>query len=81
MVIMFFAGQLVKAQDLTGIWRGSFSSADNVMEMLNLTDRYKLEVQIDQQNKAFTGVTYSYKQPCSMGKHRQVEPLINLTEK
>ena len=67
-VVMFFAGQLVKAQDLTGIWRGSFSSADNVMEMLNLTDRYKLEVQLDQQKKSFTGVTYSYKTTVFYGK-------------
>ena len=35
------------AQDLTGIWRGSFSSADRLSDMFNIEDRYKLEVQVD----------------------------------
>jgi hypothetical protein len=56
-------------QDLSGIWRGSFVSADNrLMDMFNLQDRYKYEVQIDQHNKAFSGVTYSYKTTVFYGK-------------
>ena len=47
------------AQDMTGIWRGSFVPADKkVMDLFNLEERYKYEVQIDQRNKSFTGVTY-----------------------
>ncbi len=59
----------VFCQDLTGIWRGSFVSADNKMsDLFNLEDRYKYEVQIDQRGKAFTGVTYSYKTTVFYGK-------------
>jgi len=44
-------------------------SADNKMsDLFNLEDRYKYEVQIDQQGKAFTGVTYSYKKTEFYGK-------------
>lgn len=57
------------SQDLTGIWRGSFISADNkLMDMFNLEDKYKYEVQIDQRNKGFSGVTYSYKTTVFYGK-------------
>src|SRR5450432_1885426 len=59
----------VFCQDLTGIWRGSFVSADNKMaDLFNLEDRYKYEVQIDQRGKAFSGVTYSYKTTVFYGK-------------
>ena len=57
------------SQDLSGIWRGSFVSADNSMtDMFNLEDRYKYEVQIDQQGKKISGVTYSYKTTVFYGK-------------
>jgi hypothetical protein len=57
------------SQDLTGIWRGNFISADNKLsDMFNLEDRYKYEVQIDQRNKSFNGVTYSYKTTVFYGK-------------
>jgi hypothetical protein len=57
------------SQDLTGIWRGSFLSADNKMlDLFNLEDRYKYEVQIDQHNKTLGGVTYSYKTTVFYGK-------------
>jgi hypothetical protein len=57
------------SQDLTGIWRGSFVSADNKMsDLLSLEDRYKYEVQIDQRGHAFNGVTYSYKRTEFYGK-------------
>src|SRR5262245_31107792 len=51
----------LQAQDLTGIWRGHFRSNNKMYEMLNLDDRYKFEVQINQRDNAFKGVTYSYK--------------------
>ena len=56
------------SQDLTGIWRGSFSSSDRITQLLNIEDRYKYEVQIDQSNKGFNGVTYSYKTTVFYGK-------------
>jgi hypothetical protein len=60
---------LLGAQDLTGIWRGSFNSSDNVYSSLNIYDRYKFEVQIDDNKKpTFTGVTYSYKTTVFYGK-------------
>ena len=60
----------VSAQDLTGIWRGGFRSTarNRLMEMLGQEDRYKFEVQIDQKEKRFTGVTYSYLTTVFYGK-------------
>src|SRR5215212_8564823 len=58
----------VKAQDLTGIWRGSFNTSEKIYGLLNIDDRYKFEVQIDNQNKTFSGVTYSYKTTVFYGK-------------
>ncbi len=60
----------VSAQDLTGIWRGGFRSTakNRLMEMLGQDDRYKFEVQLEQQDKRFTGVTYSYLTTVFYGK-------------
>ncbi|MGZ5254591.1 MAG: hypothetical protein ACXWV4_09580 [Flavitalea sp.] len=59
----------VQAQDLSGIWRGHFRSANGrMLQMLGEDDRYKFEVQIDQRSKNFTGVTYSYKTTVFYGK-------------
>lgn len=58
-------------QDLTGIWRGTFrSSSGNRMleQLLGEEDRYKFEIQLDQRNKQFNGVTYSYKTTVFYGK-------------
>lgn len=58
------------AQDLTGIWRGQFKSeyASRLQEVQGLEDKYKFEVQLDQNDKAFKGVTYSYKTTVFYGK-------------
>jgi hypothetical protein len=57
------------AQDLTGIWRGSFNSTDRgLSDMFDLGERYKYEVQIDNRGKVFNGVTYSYKTTVFYGK-------------
>ncbi len=59
------------AQDLTGIWRGHFlqSGATSILDKLyGGEDRYKFEVQIDQQANHFAGVTYSYKTTVFYGK-------------
>jgi hypothetical protein len=70
--IFFILGTLLttlaSAQDLTGIWRGSFNSSEKIYDILNVSDRYKFEVQIDNLNKKFTGVTYSYKTTVFYGK-------------
>jgi hypothetical protein len=59
------------AQDVTGIWRGHFlqSGGMSVIEKLyGGADRYKFEVQLDQRNNLFQGVTYSYKTTVFYGK-------------
>ena len=56
------------AQDLTGIWRGHFSRKNGIYQMLNMDERYKFEVQIDQRSKILNGVTYSYKNTEFYGK-------------
>lgn len=59
------------AQDLTGIWRGHFlqSGAVSILDKLyGGEDRYKFEVQLDQRQSAFAGVTYSYKTTVFYGK-------------
>jgi hypothetical protein len=63
-------GISASAQDLTGIWRGGFRSMakNRLMEMLGQDDRYKFEVQLDQKEKAFAGVTYSYLTTVFYGK-------------
>src|SRR5688572_14576893 len=60
----------VCAQDLTGISRGHFKSGDNskLMDSLGVEDRYKFETQINQTDKSFEGVTYSYKSTVFYGK-------------
>jgi archaellum component FlaF (FlaF/FlaG flagellin family) len=66
---LLFIGSSGLAQDLTGIWRGSFVSGDKRLnDMFNFEDRYKYEVQIDNRGKAFKGVTYSYKTTVFYGK-------------
>jgi len=68
-LFVFLLSAPLFSQDLTGIWRGNFMSADNKMtDLFNLADRYKYEVQIDQQGKVFNGVTYSYKRTEFYGK-------------
>ncbi|KIC93743.1 hypothetical protein [Flavihumibacter solisilvae] len=57
-----------QAQDLTGIWRGQFRSNNRMMQLMNIDDRYKFEVQIDHRGKEFKGVTYSYKTTEFFGK-------------
>jgi hypothetical protein len=71
-ILFCVAGLSVSAQDLTGIWRGNFNqssnSASRLMELLGTEDRYKFEVQLDQHDRIFEGVTYSYKTTVFYGK-------------
>jgi hypothetical protein len=53
------------AQNVTGVWRGHFwnnnlHSKNSVQQLFEGDDRYKIEVQIAQDDKAFQAVTYSY---------------------
>ncbi|HCL07084.1 MAG TPA: hypothetical protein DHW64_14560 [Chitinophagaceae bacterium] len=57
------------SQDLTGIWRGYFSSSSGLYREDVRQELYKYEVQIDQQaNNGLNGVTYSYKSTIFYGK-------------
>ncbi len=59
--VCFFSLVPASAQDLTGIWRGSFYSADGF--------QYKLEFQVKQdKSKMMTGVSYSYLSTVFYGK-------------
>lgn len=69
LIIAILFTSLTYAQDLTGIWRGSFVSlSDRFQSLGGFSDRYKLEVQIDQHDKTFNSVTYSYKTTLFYGK-------------
>lgn len=63
----------LQAQDLTGIWRGNFKRTPvgangRMLELLGGDERYKFEVQVDQDKKGFKGVTYSYLTTVFYGK-------------
>ena len=59
----------LKAQKLTGIWRGYFSAANGIFRDDVGEEMYKYEVQIDQQSdNSIKGVTYSYKSTVFYGK-------------
>jgi hypothetical protein len=80
--LLLMVGGTTHSQDLTGIWRGSFVSTDRGFnDMFNLSDRYKYEVQIDNQGKSLTGVTYSYKTTVFYGKASAKGTLNNKTGK
>lgn len=72
LVLLIFCAPFVSvAQDVSGIWRGHFLQTNylSVLEKhLGLEDRYKFEVQLDQKEKAFAGVTYSYLTTVFYGK-------------
>jgi hypothetical protein len=72
-VLLFFSIIPARGQDVTGIWRGHFNQvmyqrdAEGNKIAIPL-DRYKFEIQLDQRNKAFSGVTYSYLTTVFYGK-------------
>jgi hypothetical protein len=71
------------AQDLTGIWRGHFKSdnASKLLDSLGIEDRYKFETQINQGEKSFEGVTYSYKTTVFYGKASCIGTISKQTKK
>jgi hypothetical protein len=59
----------LRAQQLTGIWRGYFSAAAGIFRDDIGEEMYKYEIQIDQQtDNSVKGVTYSYKSTVFYGK-------------
>jgi hypothetical protein len=75
----FFAS----AQDLTGIWRGHFISGNGskLLDSIGFQDKYKFEIQIGQTEKAFQGVTYSYKTTVFYGKASAIGTINKQTKK
>ena len=72
-LVLCVAFSSLSAQDLTGIWRGSFYEVDyrrddegNKIPFAH--SRYKMEVQLAQNSTAFEGVTYSYLTTVFYGK-------------
>jgi hypothetical protein len=58
-----------RAQKMTGIWRGYFSSSSGIYREGFKEETYKYEIQLDQQsNNSVRGVTYSYKTTVFYGK-------------
>jgi hypothetical protein len=66
--LFLLLAQFATAQDVTGIWRGHFRSNEIYQRLTGEDDRYKMEVQIAQENKNFKAVTYSYKSTVFYGK-------------
>jgi hypothetical protein len=69
-IVLCLMAFVVDAQDLTGVWRGHFKSSNysKLLDSLGIDDRYKFETQIEQNNKQFSGVTYSYRSTVFYGK-------------
>jgi len=64
LITLLFCSFFLHAQDLTGIWRGYFSSGIGFYKQ-----QYKYEVQINQlKNSSLQGVTYSYRSTVFYGK-------------
>ena len=81
-ILFLLVTSAVQAQDLTGIWRGHFlSTGSRILELLGEEDRYKFEVQLNQQNRKFDGVTYSYKTTVFYGKASAIGTINPQTKK
>lgn len=59
---------LLPAQQLTGIWRGYFSSNISMLGDASRDETYKFEIQMLQNKNALRGVSYSYKTTVFFGK-------------
>jgi hypothetical protein len=66
LLLVSFSAQ---SQNITGIWRGYFSSANGLYREGVREEMYKYEIQIDEKSdKSVKGVTYSYKSTIFYGK-------------
>lgn len=69
LILILLASFQVQSQDITGIWRGYFSSSNGLYREGIREEMYKYEVQIEQlQNNSIKGVTFSYKTTVFYGK-------------
>jgi hypothetical protein len=67
--ILLLVSFCAQSQNITGIWRGYFSSANGLYRDGVREEMYKYEVQIDEKrDKSVKGVTYSYKSTIFYGK-------------
>lgn len=72
----------LQAQDISGIWRGHFVQGGGRMaEIFGYEEKYKFEVQIIQNNKQLSGVTYSYLTTVFYGKANLVGSFNPSTKK
>lgn len=80
--LLFGISLSANSQDLTGIWRGNFKSENSrYLEAMGQESRYKIELQVDQNAKAFEGVTYSYLTTVFYGKATARGTVNPLTKK
>ncbi len=67
--ICILIGTTAQSQDITGIWRGYFSSANGLYREGIQEEMYKYEIQLEQKpNTSIKGVTFSYKTTVFYGK-------------
>jgi hypothetical protein len=69
LLVFVFVPALLHAQDLTGVWRGTFY---NEYEYLFTGAKYRYEVQLKNSGRGVTGVTYSYQTTRFYGKASMV---------
>jgi hypothetical protein len=68
LLISYCLPSLLPAQQLTGIWRGYFSSNVSMLGDASRDETYKFEIQMLQDNNSLRGVSYSYKTTVFYGK-------------
>jgi hypothetical protein len=69
LILFLLASFQVQSQNISGIWRGYFSSSNGLYREGIHEEMYKYEVQIEQlQNNSIKGVTFSYKTTVFYGK-------------
>src|SRR4051812_25748863 len=67
-LLLSFSIGFIHAQDLTGVWQGHFRSSNLSTRNSIFDERYKIEVQIAQNEKTLEAVTYSYLSTIFYGK-------------
>ncbi len=81
LITLFVVLIAVSAQNVTGIWRGYFSSSSGVFREGVKEEMYKYEIQIEQlSNNGIKGVTFSYKTSVFYGKAK-LQGIYNVRSK
>ncbi|MFN9666012.1 MAG: hypothetical protein ACK55T_09950 [Bacteroidota bacterium] len=68
LLFIYCFSPLLPAQQMTGIWRGYFSSSVSMLGDASRNESYKFEVQLLQEKNNLRGVSYSYKTTVFFGK-------------